>query len=368
VAQQRTSGLFKRGAVWHIAKGFRGGRIRESTGTGDFTEAEAYLARKIEELRQAQVYGVRPKRTFRQAATKYLNEKEKRSLYKDAWSLKRIDPFIGSLTLENVHMGTLRPYIEHAKKQGLKHRTINMPLEVVRHILNLAAGEWLDEHGLTWLQSAPKIRLLPRTDAKEPYPLNGPEQAKLFAALPRHLRRMCLFAVNTGLRDGELCGLRWEYEIEIPEMEASVFIVPKEQTKNQQDRRVVLNRIAAQVIEECRGDHPEFVFVFRGHPVKSMYNTGWKEARAKVGLDHVRIHDLRHTFGRRLRAAGVSFEDRQDLLAHKSGRMTTHYSQAELGNLIAAANKICGESPHKVPTLVTLRKKIPLRLVANRAE
>ena len=37
----------------------------------------------------------------------------------------------------------------------------------------------------------------------------------------------------------------------------------------------------------------------------------------------------RHTFGRRFRAAGVSFEDRQDLLGHKSGRITTHYSAAE---------------------------------------
>ena len=40
----------------------------------------------------------------------------------------------------------------------------------------------------------------------------------------------------------------------------------------------------------------------------------------------VRIHDLKHTFGRRLRAAQVSLEDRQDLLGHKSQRITTHYS------------------------------------------
>jgi len=42
------------------------------------------------------------------------------------------------------------------------------------------------------------------------------------------------------------------------------------------------------------------------------------------------VHDLKHTFGRRLRAAGVSFEDRQDLLGHRSGRITTHYSAAGL--------------------------------------
>ena len=39
----------------------------------------------------------------------------------------------------------------------------------------------------------------------------------------------------------------------------------------------------------------------------------------EVKLHQVRVHDLKHTFGRRLRAAGVSFEDRQDLLGHRSG-------------------------------------------------
>ncbi|MCP4924676.1 MAG: tyrosine-type recombinase/integrase [Gammaproteobacteria bacterium] len=66
----------------------------------------------------------------------------------------------------------------------------------------------------------------------------------------------------------------------------------------------------------------------------------WRKARERAGLPNLRAHDLKHTFGRRLRAAGVSFEDRQDLLGHKSGRITTHYSAAEVGNLIDAANRV----------------------------
>ena len=42
-----------------------------------------------------------------------------------------------------------------------------------------------------------------------------------------------------------------------------------------------------------------------------------------------------------MRAANVNFEDRQDLLGHRSGRITTHYSQAELTNLIEAADSVC---------------------------
>jgi integrase len=50
-----------------------------------------------------------------------------------------------------------------------------------------------------------------------------------------------------------------------------------------------------------------------------MNNTVWDRVRKSVGLPQVRIHNLKHTFGRHLRAAGVSYEDRQDLLGHKSG-------------------------------------------------
>jgi hypothetical protein len=40
----------------------------------------------------------------------------------------------------------------------------------------------------------------------------------------------------------------------------------------------------------------------------------------------------------KLRAAGVSFEDRQDLLGHKNARITTHYSGPELASLIDPTN------------------------------
>lgn len=71
-----------------------------------------------------------------------------------------------------------------------------------------------------------------------------------------------------------------------------------------------------------------------------MNATAWRNARKRVELDYVRVHDLKHTFGRRLRAVGVSFEDRQDLLGHRSGRITTHYSSAEVQNLYEATKKV----------------------------
>jgi hypothetical protein len=51
----------------------------------------------------------------------------------------------------------------------------------------------------------------------------------------------------------------------------------------------------------------------------------------------------------------VSFEDRQDLLGHRSGRMTTHYSAAELTKLIEATETVCDRGEGK-PELVVLRR------------
>jgi integrase len=282
MGNQRTSGLTKRGGVWHIDKQFRGVRICESTGTGDLRQAEEYLAKRLNEIREARLYGLRDARTFRAAATKFLQDfNHKKRIKDDAMHLKKLDPFIGSLELKQVHMGSLQTFIAKRRQQGVRTKTVNLALGVVRRVLNLAASEWMDEQGITWLAAAPKIKLFPVTDARSPYPLNDEEQALLFQELPDHLARMALFKVNTGLREQEVCRLKWDYEVKVPEVETSVFVIPGERVKNGEERLVVLNRVARSVIESLRGQHPDHVFAHaRGRddeprPVTKINNTAW---------------------------------------------------------------------------------------------
>lgn len=341
MGNKRIPGLIKRGSIWHINKRINGHRLSETTRSSSLAEAEYYLLHRLEEIRQATVYGIRPKRNFRLAAIKFLCENQhKTSLKIDARLIKQLDPFIGHLPLTEVHQGTLQTYIQTRKTANVKNRTINYGLQVVRRILNLAAQEWFDENGLSWLASAPKIRLLPDHHKRLPYPLSKEEEKRLFEQLPQHLEQMALFAVNTGCRDQEICRLQWNWEVAVPELNTYVFIIPGNFVKNRQHRLVILNQQAQQVIETQRAKHPIYVFTYRNKPLSRMLNSAWNNARIKAKLPYVRVHDLKHTFGRRLRAANVSFEDRQDLLGHKSQRVTTHYSCAELANLISAANSI----------------------------
>jgi hypothetical protein len=113
---------------------------------------------------------------------------------------------------------------------------------------------------------------------------------------------MAIFKVNTGTRKQEVCRPRWDWEIAVPELNTSVFVVPADfggrrelsGVKNGEDRVIVMNQAARAVIETRRGIHPEFVFTWRrpskkpdahkrsGKPVKFMNNTAWQSARVRA--------------------------------------------------------------------------------------
>jgi len=152
-----------------------------------------------------------------------------------------------------------------------------------------------------------------------------------------------LFAINTGLRQGEFLALRWSWQVKVPEIGSSVFLLPDTTTKNGEERIVVLNSIAKRVINAQVGKHPIFVFEYKDNPIKILNTKAFRAARKRAGLPSVRVHDFRHTFAHRLRAAGVSFEDRQALLGHKGGSVTTHYSAPDIRRLIESVELICDD-------------------------
>jgi integrase len=133
--------------------------------------------------------------------------------------------------------GTLAAYIKHKLKPGLSstgkvkppasNRTINIALQRVVRILNLCSRKWRDAEKRPWLDTVPMITMLEeKRSSRKPYPMSWDEQSILFAELPDHLPRMALYKVNTGCREQEVCKLRWEWEIRVPELGTNVFLIP----------------------------------------------------------------------------------------------------------------------------------------------
>lgn len=170
---RKTAGLRKRGQIWHIEKQICGKSVCESTGTSDLQEAQLILSMKIEEMRRAQIFGERVNRTFKEAAAYFLETNMHLSnITQHAIHIKHLDPFIGDLAIDKIHMSTLQKFIQSRREEGMKTKTINLSLATVRRILNLAARLWRDNNGLSWLETSPLIQMLPENDKRPPYPLS----------------------------------------------------------------------------------------------------------------------------------------------------------------------------------------------------
>src|SRR5690349_3464681 len=110
--QSAMSGLRKRNRIWHIEKTVSGTRLFESTGTMDRQEASQYFAHRLEQLCLTQRYGMRPERTFDEAATQYLAENQhKRSIGEDADHIALLQPYIGNCALDKLNRLQLQPFI-----------------------------------------------------------------------------------------------------------------------------------------------------------------------------------------------------------------------------------------------------------------
>lgn len=367
--RNKMPGLRLKGDIWQIEKRCKhaqGGWLRESTGETSRDKAENYLIRRLAGIEDEVGRKKEAVFLFEEAAFRYLEDiAAKPSVDAIAYHLDQLLPFIGQLTLEQIHDGTLKSFLDHEKERGLAPKSINNGIIVVTAILNRAARVWRTEDGRPWLcQAPPKLsRLSTKGQQARPYPLSWKEQGWLVDSLPSHLKDAVMFAVNTGCREMEVCQLRWDWEVRIEDLGTSVFVLPETFTKTGTERVIVLNSLARDVISSRRGMDAEYVFTFKGRPMTRLHNSGWRNAWRKTGLPCDQsvlkgVHNLRHTFGRRLRAAGVPIETRKALLGHSNGDITTHYSAAEISELIEACERIVNTDIAQTPTLTLVRNKV----------
>lgn len=366
---------------WVIDKKWKGKRIYLITYTDNPDEAEALLDTEIEKLRKALLHGERPVYLFCQGAEQYLSERKHLASFQTLQNaVLMMLPHLGNTPLQDIHNLSLQPYIQWRRKEGVKTRkrntqsnklethrreiknsTINRDLEIIRTILLSAWRLWRCEFtGRPWIDCEPLIKMLPtqpRRGSKalehsaETYSLSWAEQDRFFPLLSPEIRQMALFKVNTGTREQEVCLLRWDWEYDVPDLGVTVFIVPAGYIKNGEPRLIVMNKIARAIISEQRKRwYGKNEFVFPSSRTNKAFtkirNTSWKTAWDRAGLPsgpHIEtgVHVLKHTCGRRLRAAGVPLETRKVCLGHKDGDITTHYSAAEIKELLDAYERLC---------------------------
>ena len=246
-------------------------------------------------------------------------------------------PFFGSQRLDRIGRREIEAFSRHMARSGRSTKTTLNATGVLHSIFELARREgWVVANPCT-LVDKPQA---PPTDADIRF---LEEIEALLRAVPdddlgRAERPMYLAAAMTGMRQGELLGLRWR-DVDWSARRVRVrrayvrgeFGPPKSRRSS---RSVPLaDRLAGELDllhQETlwrADDDLVFAHPHTGKPIdRSKLLKRFKAALSSGGVREVRFHDLRHTFGTRMAAQGVPMRTLQEMLGHRDFKTTLIYA------------------------------------------
>jgi len=205
--------------------------------------------------------------------------------------------------------------LKNGKEQFISPATVNRSLAVLKSMFNRAI-EWRKV-----TESPCKgIKMFKENNQRLRF-LEREEIEKLLQNCCDHLKPIVIIALHTGMRKGEILGLKWR-DVDIQRKTINLL-----DTKNGEKRYVPMNDIAIKTIVAVP-KHRDSAYIFcnqKGEPygdIKKSFLT----AVDKSDIINFHFHDLRHTFASQLVMSGVDLNTVRDLLGHKSLEMTLRYS------------------------------------------
>lgn len=339
--------LYKRtaGGAWWVKFSSGGQVIRRSSGSRDREFAEEYeTTLRAQYLRQRKLGET--VRTWGEAVARYKREANWRPSTRatNEFALSFFEP-IGSLPLAGLDSGTVasaRAYVEAKQTPASTNRIMAVFRSVVRKCV--AWG---------WLKYAPPVEMahIPERDAT----WIKPEQFQaLMKELPEHLRAPVEFSVLTGLRENNVCRLRWSQV----DLERGSVTIPSSHYKTKREHRAALSEAAVAVLERLPRES-EYVFTYEGCPVTRFNNHAFRKARRRAGLEHLRWHDLRHTFASWMAQSGASDRVLQQAGGWTSPKMVARYAHlrdSDVRQYANAVGSILGTQPTKRVPLTRAKK------------
>lgn len=290
-----------------------------------------------------------------------------RNYLKDEFGTQRLD----QITRQQIQLWHTKLRLE----KKLAPATSDHGVKLLKHALNLAM-DW----SLLEANPAAKVPLFNESNFVEHY-MDNEELQRLLTVLrdpesPRSVCQIALFLLSTGARLNEALSAQW-CQID---RQTRVWRIPASVSKSGRLRAIPLNDSAldvlAQLDTEGKYDH---LFVNRriskktgkevgtGKPYTAIFKV-WSRLRAKAGLPHLRIHDLRHQYASFLVNAGRTLYEVQQILGHSDPSVTQRYAHLSTKSLLDAANSasimirgtVPVALPRDVPLLVDLAASEPV--------
>lgn len=319
----------KDSSVFWIKITVNGRTIQESTGTADRLRSQEYHDRRKVELWEQVRLGVKPKHSWQEAVVRWIAEtSDKKSHRDDLAKLKWLHDHLGHLMLDQITSQVIAD-IKEARLKVASKSTANRYLALVRSILIRARDEW------EWLERVPKVKLFKEPPGRVRF-ITREQAERLLCELPEHQRDIVLFALHTGLRQGNVTRLAWSQV----DLARAHMWVNAEDSKNGASIGTPLNAEAMAILGRQIGKHPERVFTYRGNPISNLNTRAWREALKRAEIENFRWHDLRHTWASWHRMAGTHTHELRQLGAWKTMAMVERYAHLASDHLAAAAQRL----------------------------
>jgi integrase len=253
-----------------------------------------------------------------------------------------IVPALGKVRLSRLTPAHLQALYAAKLREGMKPASVRQIHAILHKALEQAV-----RFNLIPANPASKVDL-PKVRQEEITPLSAVEANKLLDVTCDERDRfeaLYVLALTTGLRIGELLGLRWsDIDLDARRLRVSrqlqrgekglIFTEPKAASRHTVDLPVrtveALKRHRKRQVEEtlkAGGAYHDNDLVFAGDlggPIgpEKVTQRAFKPLLKRAGLPKIRFHDLRHTFATLLLARGVHPTYVQRALGHASVKMT----------------------------------------------
>jgi site-specific recombinase XerD len=249
--------------------------------------------------------------------------------------LKHFTSFIGDTLLDNITIQNIEIYKANRLKD-VSPVTVNIELRTLKAFFSQAV-KW------ELLEKSPfhNLKLIRLPEQTPTYLSPTDVKTLLNATTTRWLRDIIIFALNTGMRRGELINLKWQ---DVDFLHSIVLVKNSEtfKTKSRTERVIPLNSQALNVLKELP-QRSEYVFTNTDFNklIGKYVSECFREAVRDAGINpKLHFHSLRHSFATYLVQDGVSLYEVQKLLGHSNISVTQVYSHLQPETLHSTVNKI----------------------------
>ncbi len=312
-------GVYQKNNHWYIDYYAKGVRKRERV-YGSKRDAERALHKRKIQVMEGKFYEIEKLKAMKlkeliRIFLETYSKPNKSSWRDDEIHLNRACSFFGDINISEVTPLKVEEFKRWRLEGGVKRTTVNRNLQVLKTMF-YKAMEW----GYSKDNPIKKVKLYKEDNRRLRF-LEREEIERLLNACSLHTRKTVVFALNTGMRRGEMLNLKWS---DISLKNNLIYI---HKTKTKTKRVIPMNSAVKRLLLNIRErSTSEYIFCNEeGGQIKSL-RKGFEKALNRAGINDFRWHDLRHSFASHLVMSGIDLNTVKELLGHKTIDMTLRYS------------------------------------------